>query len=57
MARGVVRARQFLSDFAAVPLDRMTPAEAVARARQLKSELETDAKHSPWLLDVLSNAA
>ena len=57
MARGVVRARQFLSDFAAVPLERMSPAEAVARARQLASELKSDAAHSPWLADVIANAA
>ena len=57
MARGVVRARQFLSDFAAVPLERMSPAEAVARARQLAAELKSDAAHSPWLADVIANAA
>ena len=57
MARGVVRARQFLSDFAAVPLERMSPAEAVARARQLKAELESDAAHNTWLSDLVANAA
>ena len=56
-ARGVVRARQFLADFAAIPLSRMTPSDAVARARQLKSELEADATTSPWLADLISNAA
>lgn len=56
-ARGVVRARQFLADFAAIPLSRMTPADAVARARQLKSELDADATTSPWLADLISNAA
>jgi DNA mismatch repair protein MSH2 len=57
MARGVVRARQFLSDFAAVPLDQMEPVDAVARARQLKAELDEDARASPWLTDLVSNAA
>ena len=57
MARGVVRARQFLSDFAAVPLDQMEPVDAVARARQLKAELDDDARASPWLTDLISNAA
>jgi DNA mismatch repair protein MSH2 len=57
MARGVVRARQFLSDFAAVPLDQMEPVDAVARARQLKAELDEDARTSPWLTDLVSNAA
>lgn len=56
-ARGVVRARQFLADFAAIPLSRMTPSDAVARARQLKSELDADATTSPWLADLISNAA
>jgi DNA mismatch repair protein MSH2 len=56
-ARGVVRARQFLADFAAIPLSRMTPSDAVARARQLKSELDADAANSPWLADLISNAA
>lgn len=56
-ARGVVRARQFLADFAAIPLSRMTPADAVARARQLKSELDADATTSPWLAELISNAA
>ena len=57
MARGVISARQFLSDFAAVPLERMSPAEAVARARQLKAELESDAAHNSWLTDLVANAA
>ena len=35
----------------------MSPAEAVARARQLASELKSDAAHSPWLADVIANAA
>lgn len=56
-ARGVVRARQFLADFAAIPLSRMTPSDAVARARQLKSELDADATTSPWLAELISNAA
>ena len=56
-ARGVVRARRFLADFAAIPLSRMTPADAVARARQLKSELDADATTSPWLAELIANAA
>jgi DNA mismatch repair protein MSH2 len=35
----------------------MTPSDAVARARQLKSELDADAANSPWLADLISNAA
>jgi hypothetical protein len=52
--RGTARARQFLADFAALPLPEMSPADAVARVQQMKKELEADAAGSQWLQAILS---
>ena len=53
-ARGAARARQFLADFAALPLPEMSPADAVRRVQQMKRELEADATGSKWLQGVLA---
>jgi DNA mismatch repair protein MSH2 len=54
IARGASRARQFLADFAALPLPDMAPADAVRRVQQMKRELEADAKDSKWLQGILA---
>ena len=51
---GAARARQFLADFAALPLPEMSPADAVRRVQQMKRELEADATGSKWLQGVLA---
>mmetsp|Transcript_11990 Transcript_11990/g.37959 ORF Transcript_11990/g.37959 Transcript_11990/m.37959 type:complete len:267 (+) Transcript_11990:101-901(+) len=48
-----VRAREFLAEFAAIPLDKLKPAEAVARARELKAALDVDAAGNPTLNKLL----
>lgn len=53
-ARGAARARQFLADFAALPLPDMPPADAMRRVQQMKRELEADAADSKWLQGVLA---
>ena len=53
-ARGAARARQFLADFAALPLPEMSPADAVRRVQQMKKELESDAGDSKWLQGILA---
>jgi len=53
-ARGAARARQFLADFAALPLPEMSPADAVRRVQQMKKELESDAGDSKWLQSILA---
>jgi hypothetical protein len=47
-ARGTARARQFLADFAALPLPEMSPADAVRRVQQMRRELEADSAGSAW---------
>ena len=53
-AFGAARARQFLADFAALPLPDMPPADAMRRVQQMKRELEADAADSKWLQGVLA---
>jgi len=52
-ARGTARARQFLADFAALPLPEMSPADAVRRVQQMRRELEADSAGSAWLQGIL----
>jgi DNA mismatch repair protein MSH2 len=54
VARGAARARQFLADFAALPLPEMAPEDAMRRVAQMKKELEADAVDSKWLTEVLA---
>ncbi|XP_078180719.1 MUTS homolog 2 [Carex rostrata] len=49
LTRGADRARQFLEEFSALPLDRMDLNDALGRVAQLRSELEVDATSNPWL--------
>ena len=46
---GSTRARQFLREFAALPLDTMDSKEAALRVGQLKKKFEADAALNPWL--------
>lgn len=52
--RGTARARQFLADFAALPLPDMSPSDAVRRVQQMKRELEADAAGCTWLQTILA---
>lgn len=52
-ARGAARVRAFLRDFAALPIDQMSPDEAVKAAEDLKKSLEQDAAANPWLQQIL----
>ncbi|KAK9813003.1 hypothetical protein WJX72_007194 [[Myrmecia] bisecta] len=49
------RARAFLQEFAAMPLDRMEPADAVQQARELYAQLQADAAHLPPLQSLLQS--
>ncbi|KAM7479734.1 hypothetical protein LguiA_027947 [Lonicera macranthoides] len=48
-SRGAGRARQFLKDFADLPLDKMDLKQALQQVKKLKNELEKDAVDCPWL--------
>eukprot|EP00897_Mesotaenium_endlicherianum_P008728 jgi/Mesen1/7884/ME000420S07022 len=50
---GAARARQFLRDFAALPLDQMDPQLAIRQVAQLRESLERDAATNPWLQQLL----
>lgn len=52
-ALGAQRARKFLEDFAALPLDCMDPEEAVAVVERMKMALDEDAKDNTWLQQFL----
>lgn len=52
-ARGAARVRAFLRDFASLPIDQMSPDEAVKAAEDLKMSLEQDAAANPWLQQIL----
>jgi DNA mismatch repair protein MSH2 len=52
-ARGAARVRAFLRDFASLPIDQMSPDEAVKAAEDLKMSLEQDAAVNPWLQQIL----
>ncbi|KAK3140399.1 hypothetical protein QOZ80_5AG0400350 [Eleusine coracana subsp. coracana] len=49
VSRGAARARQFLEEFAAVPLDEMDGSKTVEILAKLKSDLQKDAADNPWL--------
>lgn len=49
LTRGADRARQFLEEFSALPLDQMDLNDALGQVAQLRSELEVDATSNPWL--------
>lgn len=52
-AHGAARARQFLRDFAALPLDQMEPKQALEAVATLKCGLDADAESDPWLHQLL----
>ncbi|XP_068636946.1 DNA mismatch repair protein MSH2 isoform X1 [Aristolochia californica] len=47
--KGAACARQFLQEFADLPLDRMDLTEVLKRVSTLRCDLERDAADSPWL--------
>ncbi|BBN08051.1 DNA mismatch repair protein MSH2 [Marchantia polymorpha subsp. ruderalis] len=49
ISRGKDRARQFLLDFAALPLDRMSAEVAMEEVAKLKTAFLEEAESSPWL--------
>lgn len=51
--RGAARARAFLADFQALPLDRLEEPEAMKRAQALLAQLEADAAGIPALQALL----
>lgn len=53
-ARGAQRARQFLSEFAALPVPQMQPAEVVAKLQDMREQLEADAQGNPFLMDIVA---
>ncbi|KAL2632276.1 hypothetical protein R1flu_016962 [Riccia fluitans] len=53
ISRGKARARQFLHDFAALPLDQMTPDVALEKVAKLKNAFLEEAVSSPWLQQFL----
>jgi DNA mismatch repair protein MSH2 len=56
-AEGAARARAFLSEFAALPLDSLPKEEAAARVKGLCDGLASDAQGNPWLSEVLQCGA
>ncbi|PKA65524.1 DNA mismatch repair protein MSH2 [Apostasia shenzhenica] len=48
-ARGAARARQFLEEFARMPLDQMDVKQAMQHVSRLASDLENDAAQNAWL--------
>lgn len=50
---GAARARRFLEDFAALPLEQMDYKDAVSAVNKLKSELERDSAGNAWLQQFL----
>ncbi|KAG8067639.1 hypothetical protein GUJ93_ZPchr0005g15911 [Zizania palustris] len=53
VTRGAARARLFLEEFAALPLDEMDGSKAAQTVANLKSDLEKDAADNPWLQQFL----
>lgn len=49
VSRGTARARQFLQDFAQLPLDKMDPNVVRQKLSKMKTDLERDAVDSHWL--------
>lgn len=49
MARGASRARQFLQEFAALPLDQLDLKHALQQVSKMRCDLERDAADHPWL--------
>lgn len=52
-AQALVRARAFLQDFAAVPLDKLSQEEALRRGRLLREALQADAATNEHLAELL----
>lgn len=52
-ARGAARARKFLREFAALPLDEMSPEEAGRQVARLKKEMDADLAENPWLQQIV----
>ena len=53
-AYGRKRAMTFLHDFKNIPLPTLAPQEVIERVKRLKTDLEQDAKNSPWLQQLLA---
>ncbi|TVU18540.1 hypothetical protein EJB05_34645 [Eragrostis curvula] len=49
VTRGAARARLFLDEFAALPLDEMDGSKTVEMFAKLRSDLQKDAADNPWL--------
>jgi DNA mismatch repair protein MSH2 len=49
VTRGAARARLFLEDFAALPVDEMDRSKIVEMVTKMKSDLQKDAADNPWL--------
>jgi len=56
-AEGAGRARRFLAEFAALPLDTLPQAEAAQRVKGLCDGLAADAQANPWLSELLQCGA
>ena len=56
-AQAASRARGFLAEFRALPLDKLPPAEGEAEARNLYQGLLSDAEEMPALKRLLTSAA
>lgn len=53
MARGALRAHQFLKEFSELPLEEMDLKQALQRVNKLKNDLEEDAVNCRWLQQLL----
>lgn len=49
VTRGSSRARHFLEEFAALPLDEIDGSKIMEMLAKLKSDLQKDAADNPWL--------
>eukprot|EP00850_Spirogloea_muscicola_P021534 SM000253S09023 [mRNA] locus=s253:74481:80442:+ [translate_table: standard] len=54
---GAAQARQFLKDFAALPLDEMEPEAAMARVKTMLTDLDRQADANSWLKQLLQVAS
>ena len=55
--RAEVRAKAFLQEFAALPMDQLSAAEADRRAMELKAALLKDAESNPHLQQLIQGGA